>query len=135
MQHSTAQRATAQEGFPRQARLTRADEFERVLRHPEFKLRSGPLRLNAVFNRMQCARLGLVVGKKAVPPAHARNRIKRIVRDRFRRTRSLLGSLDMVIRVTGPLRSADLDMYLEHLFTGIVEYVRENVGESSREGP
>ncbi len=113
---------SAQQGFPRAARLTRAVEFEKVLRHPDFRLRSGPLRLNAVFNRMHCARLGLVVGKKAVARAHARNRIKRVIRDRFRRRRSDLDSLDIVIRVTGPVEVADLDRFLDRLFTEVVTY-------------
>ena len=119
-QHSGVQPQSAQ-GFPRQARLTQAKEFETILRRPELRLRAGPLRLNAVFNRMQRARLGLVVGKKAVPRAHKRNRIKRILRDRFRRGCDQLGALDIVIRVAGPVKPSDLDGYLDRLFAEIVE--------------
>ena len=113
--------ATASEGFPRSARLTRARDFERVLRHPDFRLGAGPLRLNAVFTRMHCPRLGLVVGRKAVSRAAARNRIKRVIRERFRRARAGLGGVDLVIRVLGPVTRADLHRHLDRLFAELNE--------------
>jgi ribonuclease P protein component len=42
-------------------------------------------------------RLGFAVAKKAVPDAVGRNRIKRLVRDHFRRHAAELGSVDFVI--------------------------------------
>lgn len=113
--------SSAAQGFPRQARLTRATEFERVLRRPDFTLRSGPLRLNAVFNRMPTARIGLVVGRKAVPRAHARNLIKRIIRDRFRLERKHMAALDLVVRVVGPIDRAELHRCLGELFQGVAD--------------
>ena len=104
------------EGFPRQARLTRSADFERVLRHPDLRLSAGPLRLNAVFTRMHAGRLGLIVGKKAVAKAHARNRIKRIIRDRFRRERADLPAADLVIRVVAPVARDELQRRLDELF-------------------
>lgn len=104
------------ESFPRQARLIRAREFEQVLRRPDARLRAGPLRLNVVFNRMHHARLGLVVGKKAVAQASDRNRIKRVIRDRFRRIRAELPAADLVVRVVGPLSRAQLHRQLDRLF-------------------
>lgn len=102
--------------FPPSARLLKSVEFEQVLRRADIRLRDGPLRLNAVFNRMHDARLGLIVGKKAIPRAHARNRVKRIVRNRFRCCRATLGSVDVVVQVVGPVTPARLHQHLDQLF-------------------
>ena len=113
MGHSGASEAHCK--FSRQAKLTRPQDFERALRRPDLRLRAGPLRVSAVFNRMHCARLGLVVGKKAVARASARNRIKRVIRDRFRLQRRQLAALDVVFRVVGPIQRADLHKLLDEL--------------------
>lgn len=105
------------QSFSRQLRLTHAREFELVLRRPQARLKAGPLRLNLVFNRMQHARLGLIVGKKAVARASARNRIKRVIRDRFRTARHELPAIDLVIRVVGPVDRPRLHRYLDRLLT------------------
>ena len=107
--------ASTSQRFPRQARLTSGRDFEQALRKPDFRLTAGPLRLNAVFNRMQTARLGLIVGRKSVSRATARNRIKRVIRDRFRRVRSELADMDVVVRVVGPIPRADLHRHLDRL--------------------
>ncbi len=49
---------------------------------------------------MPSARLGLVVGKRALRRAHERNRAKRVLRETFRRRRQALPSMDIVIQVT-----------------------------------
>lgn len=110
--------------FPRLARMTRPGEFEAALRRPDFRLQKGPLRLNAVFTRMQTARLGLIVGKKAVPQAQARNRIKRIIRNRFRMIRFDLGSLDIVFRVVDQPSPARLHRDLDDLFSRVEEKIK-----------
>ena len=107
--------------FPRRVRLTRARDFERVLRRPELRLSSGPLRVNAVFNRMAGARLGLVVGKRAVSRASARNRIKRVLRERFRQARAELPELDVVVRVVGPVSRRQLHGHIDRLFQNLKE--------------
>ena len=106
----------ASQSFSRTRRLTRALEFEKVLRRPEARLKAGPLRLNLVFNRMHHARLGLIVGKKAVARASARNRIKRVIRDRFRTAQHDLPAVDLVVRVVGPVDRARLHRHLDRLF-------------------
>ena len=102
--------------FPRSARLTRPSQFEATMRKPDYRLKSGPLRIAAVRNRMPSARLGLVVGKKAIARAHARNRVKRIIRDRFRHERFRLGGVDLVVRVVGRISAPELHRRLEILF-------------------
>ena len=52
------------------------------------------------------ARLGLVVGKKLLKRAVDRNRVKRVIREQFRRLRPQLPPVDLVVRLAvkpGPL--------------------------------
>lgn len=107
--------------FPRQHRLTRARDFERVLRRPDARLRVGPLHANVVFNRMQHARLGLIVGKKAVARASARNRIKRVIRERFRTAGDRIPAVDLVVRITAPVERARLHRQLDRLLGQLAE--------------
>lgn len=50
---------------------------------------------------MPTARLGLVVGKRALSRSHERNRAKRVLRETFRRCREALPAMDIVVQVTG----------------------------------
>jgi ribonuclease P protein component len=74
---------------------------------------------------MPSARLGLVVGKKAIARAHARNRVKRIIRDRFRRARFELGGVDVVVRVLGRISAEELHQRLDSLFSELEKKTRE----------
>lgn len=116
--------------FPRSARLTRPSQFEAALRKPDHRLGAGPLRIAAVRNRMHSARLGLIVGKKAIARAHARNRVKRIIRDRFRRARYALGGYDMVVRVVGSVSDQELHQLLNRLFADLEKKACEHPADS-----
>ncbi|MDH3642282.1 MAG: ribonuclease P protein component [Gammaproteobacteria bacterium] len=107
-------------GFPRDVRLTVSRDFDRVLKHSDLRKRTGPLRLAAVANRMQHARLGLIVGKRGVAQAHERNRIKRVIRDYFRQQQQELAALDIVIQVMAELDNAELRAGLARLLDGQV---------------
>ena len=51
----------------------------------------------ATHNSRHGSRLGLVISRKSVRTAVARNRIKRQVRESFRHWQAQLGSLDIVV--------------------------------------
>ena len=70
---------------------------------------------------MPGARLGLIVGKRAIAKAHVRNRLKRIVREAFRLKRSELPAVDIVIQVQGPIESQALRSKLEDMFNRLEE--------------
>lgn len=108
-------------GFPRGVRLTTSRDYEYVLKHPGLRKRAGPLRMAAVANTMQSARLGLIVGKRGVAKAHERNRIKRVIRDYFRQQQQELAALDIVIQVTAELDNAELRTLLVPLFDPLLD--------------
>lgn len=70
---------------------------------------------------MPSARLGLIVGKRAVAKAHERNRLKRVAREAFRLKRSELPALDIVLQVRGPIDSRALRSKLEDMLNLIEE--------------
>jgi ribonuclease P protein component len=105
--------------FPKSVRLLRADEYTAVLRAPDINLSSGPLRIRARRNRMPSARLGLVVTKKGNPKAVRRNRIKRIIREQFRRHAHALPAVDIVVQVFGHLEDEQLVHQLDRQFQRI----------------
>lgn len=86
----------AGESFPRRARLQRKREFERVFSAGQ-RCSAPALRLIIARNDAGIPRLGLAVSRK-VGGAVARNRVKRRLREIFRRERGLLPEpLDIVV--------------------------------------
>jgi ribonuclease P protein component len=82
--------------FPRSHRLTRAGEYAAIRAQgqrssgPEFVVLSLP-------NSLPHARLGLAISVKAAGNAVARNRLKRLCRESFRRGQVDLGGWDVVV--------------------------------------
>jgi len=86
--------------FARRYRLTKTDEFSSVFGFR--KAIRGKLLMLHYQPRpdgLNDARLGVVVGKKLLKKAVDRNRIKRIVREQFRRERPSLPACDLIIRL------------------------------------
>ncbi|HEX4985917.1 MAG TPA: ribonuclease P protein component [Burkholderiales bacterium] len=54
------------------------------------------------------ARLGIVIGRQTAPLAVVRSRMKRLIREVFRRVRQDLGSVDVVVRVRRPAAGLEL---------------------------
>jgi ribonuclease P protein component len=106
--------------FARRYRLTKTDEFSsvfgfrRAIRGTFLMLHYQPR--PEPFNE---ARLGLVVGKKLLRRAVDRNRIKRVVRERFRRLRATLPAFDLVVRLTAKPAPFDASVLAED-FVGLL---------------
>jgi ribonuclease P protein component len=89
-----------EQAFARRYRLTKTDEFSsvfgfrRAIRGKLLMLHYQPRP-----DGMNDARLGVVVGKKLLKRAVDRNRLKRIIREQFRRVRIDLPGIDLIVRL------------------------------------
>ena len=81
--------------FGKDRRLLKASEFKEVFDNNAFRVAHPKHLLLVKPNDTEVSRLGLVVGKKNVPTAVGRNRVKRAVREIFRTTPLPL-SLDII---------------------------------------
>ncbi len=77
-------------------RLRSAAEFQRVFKQPQ-RFSDPLVTVLARANDAGYPRLGLAISRKAVRRAVGRNRIKRLVRESFRLSRSLLPNVDLVV--------------------------------------
>ena len=108
-------------GFPKRYRLNRPRDFERVLRAARYRKSRGPLRILAFANTMAGARLGLVIGKRAVRQAHQRNALKRVAREVFRAGRGRMPAVDIVVQLRGSAGRGELRNSLEEEFSAMVQ--------------
>ncbi len=96
------------QAFARRYRLTKTDEFSSVFGFRK-AIRGKLLMLHyqprATGN--DDARLGVVIAKKLLKRAVDRNRVKRIVREQFRRRRAELPAYDLIVRLA--VKPAPLD--------------------------
>lgn len=72
------------------------------------------------------ARLGVVVAKRHLKRANARNLVKRIAREAFRHLRSELKPLDIVLRLNAKLDSLDRRLLRAELDSLLVRVRRPN---------
>ena len=82
--------------FKRCMRLLTARDYERVFQHPQ-KSSSKALTVLARPSGQASARLGLAIPRKQIRRAVERNRLKRLIRESFRRHQDLLHGLDVVV--------------------------------------
>jgi ribonuclease P protein component len=82
--------------LPREARLRRAADFA-ALRHASGRLGGRCFHVRYQANALGHARLGLAISKRVSKRAVERNRIKRLLRESFRRVRAELPSVDLVV--------------------------------------
>ncbi|MEO7067963.1 MAG: ribonuclease P protein component [Rhodanobacter sp.] len=82
--------------FPREARLRQAADFA-ALRTSSGRASGRCFRLRYRSNALGHARLGLAISKRVSKRAVERNRIKRLLRESFRRIRLELPAIDLVV--------------------------------------
>jgi ribonuclease P protein component len=81
-------------------RFTQVFSGRRVLRGANFVL-------HFLANDLAGPRLGLVIPKKQARTAVLRNAVKRQAREQFRKNRSRLPAVDMILRLARPLSGLD----------------------------
>ena len=96
--------------FGKNRRLLKSSDYTEVFDHNSVRVAHPNLLILSQPNGTETSRLGLVIGKKNVPTAVARNKIKRVVRETFRLT-ELPVAVDLVFlarKDLGKLSSAEL---------------------------
>ncbi len=83
-------------GLPREARLRRAGDFA-ALRHASGRFGGRCFSVRFRANELGHPRLGLAISKRVSKLAVERNRIKRLVRESFRRARLELPPIDLMV--------------------------------------
>lgn len=100
-------------------RLLRRDGFEHVIRAGN--IADSQFKIFFVPNQGKNARLGIIASKKKLPNAVDRNRVKRIIRDKFRQHKIKRCKLDVVVMLkNGCGQGADTRFdNLERLFSQV----------------
>jgi ribonuclease P protein component len=108
-------------GLPRDARLRRPGEFA-ALRLSSGRAGGRCFHMRFRSNELGQARLGLAISKRVSKRAVERNRIKRLLRESFRRVRHQLPAVDLMVMareqasgVAGPDLLADIDLLWKKL--------------------
>ena len=81
--------------FPKELKIRKTSQYEEFFGKSK-KLRGERFDILYASNSLGYSRVGLIAGKKKVPSAVGRNRVKRVLREVFRKNKSLFGSLDIV---------------------------------------
>jgi ribonuclease P protein component len=110
-------------------RLLTARDYERVFQHPH-KSSDKALTVLARLSGRPVARLGLAIPRRQIRHAVERNRIKRLIRESFRRHQELLRGLDVVVIGRNDLLNKDT----RTVFTRL-EYHWRKVSERCTESP
>ncbi|MDC0237916.1 ribonuclease P protein component [Gammaproteobacteria bacterium] len=112
-------------GYGRSRRLTKRHQFDRVFQEASVRRTHSPLRLLALPNNESMPRLGIVVSKRAMHRAVARNRAKRVIRESFRHEQRRLPAMDIIIQAIpgkdGRKSVAELTDALSQLWKGLVD--------------
>ena len=87
----------AEFGFPKDSRLLNAADYKAVFDNAQYKVSCRHFLMLAVSNDRGAKRLGMVIAKKSVAKAVQRNRIKRQIRESFRKTRPGIEPFDVVV--------------------------------------
>ena len=110
---------TGLEDFAQNRRLRKTDEFSSVFRF-RCTVSGVYLQVFARPNDLAYSRLGVVVAKKIVRRAVARNYIKRVVRECFRTGLQAVSGLDVVVRAQRPFGKdsfCEIEQELQRLFS------------------
>ena len=82
--------------FPQRVRLLTPAQFDRTFKQGR-RLHQGPLSAALAPNELDHPRIGFALAKKFVRRAVQRNRLKRLLRERFRHAQHGLAAVDLVI--------------------------------------
>jgi ribonuclease P protein component len=85
----------ADQGFPATKRILDSKDFDAVFKNNQYRVSTPEFLLLAKGNQLEEKRLGMVVSKRITSLSVDRNRLKRSIREVFRKTEII--SLDIVV--------------------------------------
>lgn len=136
------QQQAATSGFPRTSRLLQAKDYRAVFSNARFKVSCRLFLVLAIPDESGAARLGLVVSRKNVPGAVQRNRLKRLIRENFRRRQTQLCGASLVVlarkdahRQPNSALNRKLNKLLDDLLGKMRSAGAAECGTASRESP
>jgi ribonuclease P protein component len=107
-------RSPRPEGFSSRHRFSARGSFGPALRSPR-KLRGSAIIINVTEGRAGTTRLGIALTRRLVPLASERNRVKRLVREVFRRHEVKSRGLDCVVALRKPFDASAAPALAEEL--------------------
>jgi ribonuclease P protein component len=105
-------------GLQKPARLIKSSDFAKVLNAPEDQVWRHQDRWFRILSLASTRpRLGMAIAKKWMPRAVDRNRVRRLIRESFRRHQASLPNRDYVVFARQDLRQYPSNEIREHLDT------------------
>ncbi len=126
------ERHRVRERFGRAMRMSQPRDIQRVFQD-SVKISNAYVTIRARRRAIKTPRLALAIAKKHVSSAVKRNRIKRVVRESFRRNVALLAGLDVVVISLPALAGTDnesLRQALDAEWPNLLEKVRLSTEKS-----
>ena len=125
------------ESFPPSKRLQNKQNYAFVFNAPSHVFNNQSLRVLARDNFQEVSRLGLVIPKKKLKRAVHRNRLKRLLRNAFRKTK-LPVSCDVVILLKHKIEPKDLyntglTQQIEQVFSRLTRYTAHQASASQQQ--
>jgi ribonuclease P protein component len=118
--------------LPRSRRLARREEFDYVTKARHCS-RDECFSVYVNLNRSPFARLGVTVARRVSPRAVARNRIKRQIRESFRRHQHLLAGMSIVVtaqRAADTKANSELQTSLSSHWQRVVQLCKQSQAKS-----
>ncbi|MCH7881157.1 MAG: ribonuclease P protein component [Proteobacteria bacterium] len=118
----------AGESFPKRLRLSSASDYRQVFNN---NFRVGDACITMLVRGCSGAypRLGFAIARKQIHKAAQRNRIKRVIRESFRKNQHRLPARDMVIMVRRPILSIagpELNINLEKHWNSVIKQCKNS---------
>ncbi len=106
--------------FDKSERLLLKSDFSAVFNAPSGRLSTNPLRILYKENGLGVSRIGIIVPKKVVRLATARNRHKRLIREQFRQVKTCLPNVDIVLLLNKKVGEKDLIMGCDWVWKSLI---------------
>lgn len=123
----------ASQAFPKAHRLLTSDDFQAVFADAPFRASHKHFLILARPNKHTAARLGLIIAKKHIRLATERNRMKRLIRETFRRQPPNFSGIDVIVLARKGMDSLDNRTLIDQLDRQWLRIARKALAASTPE--